>query len=203
MVSDHWKPYVSRLYALLAATSCRAKGREIPLDRGFARWQALTVSLRQRRGTVYLVGNGASASMASHTAADLAKNGALHTEVFSDLALITAVSNDLGYDQVFSHPLSVRARAGDMLVAISSSGRSSNVLRAVRVARRRRLAIVTLSAMSPDNPLRRLGAFNFFVEAARYGMAETCHAALLHHWMDLVEMPSPRRSIARPAGRIR
>jgi D-sedoheptulose 7-phosphate isomerase len=192
MASDHFQAYVLRLQALLARTSCRTQGRELPLDQGFARWQALTRSLRRRRGAIYLIGNGASASMASHLAADLAKNAAVHTEVFSDLALITAVSNDLGYEQVFSHPLSVRARAGDMLVAISSSGRSANVLEAVRLARRRRLSIVTLTAMSPDNPLRRLGAYNFFVEATTYGMAETCHAALLHHWMDLVDLGDRR-----------
>jgi D-sedoheptulose 7-phosphate isomerase len=135
--------------------------------------------------------------MASHTAADLAKNAHLHTEVFSDLALITAVSNDLGYDRVFSQPLSVRARAGDMLVAISSSGRSPNVLQAVKVAARRRLTLVTLSAMDLDNPLRRAGVLNFYVGARRYGLAETCHAALLHHWMDLVEQ-RPRQP--RPGG---
>jgi D-sedoheptulose 7-phosphate isomerase len=192
-----WMLHVAQLHALLAATSCRARGREIPIDEGFARWQRMTAVLRNRRGTIYLIGNGASASMASHTAADLAKNAHLHTEVFSDLALITAVSNDIGYDRVFSHPLSVRSRAGDMLVAISSSGRSPNVLQAVKVAARRQLTLVTLSAMGLDNPLRRAGVLNFYVGARSYGLAETCHAALLHRWMDLVERP-PRQS--RPGG---
>ncbi|MGA7744089.1 MAG: SIS domain-containing protein [Polyangia bacterium] len=195
---NHWMLHVAQLHGLLAATSCRARGREIPIDEGFARWQRLTAALRNRRGTIYLIGNGASASMASHTAADLAKNAQLHTEVFSDLALITAVSNDLGYDQVFSHPLSVRSRAGDMLVAISSSGRSPNVLRAVKMAARRRLTLVTLSAMDRDNPLRGSGALSFYVGARSYGLAETCHAALLHHWMDLVEQ-RPRQARAGSA----
>src|SRR5439155_15434224 len=108
----------------------------------------------------YLIGNGASASMASHFAADLAKNAHLHTEVFSDLALITAISNDMGYEHVFAEPLSRRARRGDMLVAISSSGRSPNVLRAVETARRLGLFVVTLSAFAPDNHLRAQGHVN-------------------------------------------
>ena len=71
--------------------------------------------------TLYLVGNGASASMASHMAADLDKNARVHTEVFTDPALITAIANDLDYTQVFSEPLRRRMSPGDMLVAISSS----------------------------------------------------------------------------------
>jgi len=188
MHGPDWLDNVSKLQALLAGISCRANRREVGPAEGFARWRQMTADLRKRRGTIYLVGNGASAAMASHTAADLAKNAHVHTEVFSDLALITAISNDIGYECVFSEPLSRRARAGDMLVAISSSGRSANVLRAVKVALRRHMAVVTLSAMGPDNPLRAAGRLNFHVSANSYGLAETCHAAILHHWMDLVEV---------------
>jgi D-sedoheptulose 7-phosphate isomerase len=149
--------------------------------------------VRDRRGTVYLVGNGASAAMASHFAADLAKNAHVHTQVFSDLSLITAISNDIGYDQVFALPLQRRAEAGDMLVAISSSGRSPNVLAAADVARTLSLTLVTLSAMDADNPLRARGALNVWIPASDYGLAETGHAALLHHWMDMMEIrPVPR-----------
>ena len=140
----------------------------------------------QPAGARGLIGNGASASMASHFAADLAKNARLHTEVFSDLSLVTAIANDMGYENVFSEPLSRRAAAGDLLVAISSSGRSPNVLRAVQVARKLKLAVVTLSGMDEQNPLRAAGDLNFFVPAKTYGLAETCHFSILHHWMDLV-----------------
>jgi D-sedoheptulose 7-phosphate isomerase len=144
--------------------------------------------LRQRLRTVYLIGNGASASMASHFAADLAKNGHLHTQVFSDLSLITAISNDLGYEHVFAEPLRRRAQPQDMLVAISSSGNSPNLLKAVDVAHEKRLTVVTLSAMQPDNALRQLGDLNVYLGAKTYGLAETAHAAVLHHWMDQVEV---------------
>ena len=126
--------------------------------------------------------------MASHLAADLAKNGKFHTEVFSDLSLITAISNDMGYDSVFAEPLRRRAKPGDMLVAISSSGCSSNILAAVDIGLERGLRVVTLSAMSPDNPLRSRGFLNAYVAAQSYGEAETCHAAILHRWMELVQV---------------
>jgi D-sedoheptulose 7-phosphate isomerase len=164
-----------------------ADGEELGAEEGYRRWSQLTLALRDARLTIYLVGNGASASMASHMSADLAKNGRLHTEVFSDLSLITAISNDMGYEHVFSEPLSRRAREDDMLVAISSSGRSPNVLAAVEIARKFKLNVVTLSAMDGDNPLRASGDLNFYIKARTYGYAESCHAAILHHWMDMVE----------------
>lgn len=191
---ERWGEHLNELHALMSHLSCRqAKKRAMGVDAAFDYWRKMTIAVRRNHGTVYLIGNGASASMASHMAADLAKNARLHTEVFSDLSLITAISNDMGYDHVFSEPLSRRARAGDMLVAISSSGRSPNVLKAVDIARRRRLMIVTLSAMDDANPLRRKGALNFYIPATTYGCAETAHAAILHHWMDLVQVACSRQ----------
>lgn len=183
-----WSEHVKRLHSLLDALSCRdSEGNPIATEECFEEWRKLTIRIREKRQAVFLVGNGASASMASHMAADLAKNARLHTEVFSDLALITAISNDMGYEHVFSEPLSRRAKAGDMLVAISSSGRSENVLSAAKVAKEMELTIVTLSAMDEDNPLRSTGTLNLYVPAKTYGYAESCHAVLLHHWMSMVE----------------
>ncbi len=161
-------------------------GRPLEHDQAFGFWTQATEAIRERAGTVYLVGNGASASMASHLSADLAKNGHLHTEVFSDLSLITAIANDLDYSEVFAVPLRRRMKPGDMLVAISSSGGSPNVLKAASAARELGGLVATLSAMRADNPLRQMGDLNFYVSAPTYGEAETCHAAILHHWMDLV-----------------
>ena len=182
-----WETHVRDIGGLLAALSCTTlEGKSLKPDEGFAAWKQAAEGCRTARRAIYLIGNGASASMASHFAADLAKNAQLHTEVFSDLSLITAIGNDMGYEHVFSEPLSRRAQEGDMLVAISSSGRSPNVLAAVAVARAHRLTVVTLSGMDGKNPLRAAGDLNFYVPATSYGYAETCHSSILHHWMDLI-----------------
>lgn len=187
MDACRWLTRVERWGAILASLSVRdGDGNDLSPDEGFERWRSDTERLRVERRTVYLIGNGASASMASHVSADLAKNGRLHTQVFSDLSLITAISNDIGYESVFAEPLRRRAEPGDMLVAISSSGRSPNVLQACQVARELGVRVVTLSAMSEDNPLRASGGLNLWVGARDYGDAETCHAAILHQWIDLI-----------------
>lgn len=188
MSQNDWGNHVGDLHNILTAVSCRLNGKEIDMEAGFEKWKTFTMNLRNDKGTIYLIGNGASASMASHLAADLAKNAHLHTEVFSDLSLITAISNDMGFDNVFAEPLRRRARTGDILVAISSSGRSQNILDAVKAANEMNMTVVTLSAMNSDNPLRKTGTINIYVSAQTYGSAETCHAAILHYWMDMVEI---------------
>ncbi len=187
MSEESWKEHVAGLSGLLNELSCRLEGEEVEPDVAFGKWHDLTVDLRDKKGAIYLIGNGASASMASHMAADLAKNAHLHTEVFSDLSLITAISNDMGYENVFVEPLRRRARAGDMLIAISSSGDSRNVLEAVALANELELTVVTLSAMGADNKLRQAGTIDFYIAAETYSFAETGHAAILHHFMDMVQ----------------
>jgi len=175
---------IEKCLQLLAAS--RGDAGNIPVDDAFGIWIDMTVHIRERKRTIFLIGNGASASMASHVAADLAKNGHVHTEVFSDLSLITAIANDLSYDEVFAEPLRRRMKSGDMLVAISSSGQSVNVLKAVEEGKKLGGLMVTLSAMKSDNSLTSKGDLNFYVPAATYGLAETCHAAILHHWIDKI-----------------
>ena len=184
-----WQQHVKSLQRLLDGLSFTYRdGTEVGQDAGFDEWVDVTLRLRERRQTVYMVGNGASASMASHFAADLAKNGRLHTQVFSDLSLITAISNDMGYDHVFAEPLRRRGQRGDLLVAISSSGRSPNILAAVDVADELEISVVTLTAKDAANPLRKRGDLNLYVAAETYGLAETAHAAALHWWMDLIQL---------------
>lgn len=189
----YWGANVSELKACLDSLSVwDDAGVAIDPDLGFSRLREATLRLRKAGNIVYFIGNGASAAMASHISADLAKNAYLHTRVFTDLALLTALANDLCYEEVFAEPLRRYLKKGDMLVAISSSGRSANIIRAAQEAGNRGGIVVTLSAMKPDNPLRTLGTYNFYVPADTYGLAETSHAAILHFWVDLmVEIAEP------------
>ena len=122
--------------------------------------------------------------MASHFAADACKNGALSAMAFNDPALLTATANDVAFDQVFALPLKRLARAGDMLIAISSSGNSANIVLALETARSMSIRAVTLTGMSEDNRARGLGDLNFYVPSRRYGWVECAHQLMLHYWLD-------------------
>lgn len=184
---DHWVKNISNLNRLLTSMSVRNDhGKEIGIDNGFALWVEMTENIRSEEKGFFFIGNGASSSMASHFATDMAKNCGLRSQVFSDSSLLTAVSNDLCFEEVFAEPLRWNMKTGDMLVAISSSGSSPNIIRAVKTAKEMAGRVVTLSAMDPENALRKEGELNFYVAGKTYGQAETAHAVVLHHWIDLV-----------------
>jgi D-sedoheptulose 7-phosphate isomerase len=151
---------------------------------GIARWVAMTRAAHDRDGTIFIIGNGGSAAMASHMAADACKNGYLRALALNDAALITATSNDVSYDEVFALPLERLSRPGDLVITISSSGNSPNIVRALEVARAAGIGSVTLSGKQPDNTSRTLGDLNFYVPLTRYGWAESAHQIILHHWFD-------------------
>lgn len=130
------------------------------------------------------IGNGGSAAIASHMAADYQKNGSLPTLVFNDLASLTCISNDMGYENVFSLPLTYHARMGDVLIAISSSGESDSIINAVELAQSHKLNVVTLSGFAPGNRLRSMGGVNFYVPSDQYGTVEIAHLAILHSLLD-------------------
>jgi len=149
-----------------------------------ATWVKMTRDTHDRGGQLYLIGNGGSAGIASHMAADACKNGHLRAMAFNDAALLTATANDLAYDEVFSLPLERIGRRGDLVIAISSSGNSPNVVRALEICRSNGLHSVTLTGMRPDNRARTLGDLNFYVALPRYGFTESAHQIILHYWFD-------------------
>ena len=183
-----WQQNISSLHGLLKSLSVLdSQGNPLDADEAFSRLTELTFRILSEDATIYYFGNGASASMASHFAADMAKTGGVRTMVFSDLSLLTAVANDLSYEDVYAEPLRWYMKREDMVVAISSSGNSPNIVRAVIQAKKLGGTVITISAMNEDNAIRKLGDLNFYVGAKTYGLAETAHAAVLHFWTDLVE----------------
>lgn len=147
---------------------------------------AMALEVKRRRGTVYFVGNGGSAAIASHMAADWLKTAGIAAQCFNDGALVTCLANDLGYEQAFSRPLSIHGRPNDMLFAISSSGKSASILEAVSIAKITDMRVVTLSGFSPDNLLREQGDVNFYVDSREYGVVEISHHAICHEILDMV-----------------
>jgi len=133
---------------------------------------------------VIFIGNGGSASIASHMAVDLWKNSRIKAVCFNDSAQLTCLSNDFGYRHVFEKPIEMFAEPGDVLVAISSSGKSENILRGVKAARRKRCRIITMSGFKKDNPLRKTGDLNYYVPSDSYGFVEIAHGAICHLFAD-------------------
>src|ERR1700742_3885562 len=181
VVSDHrafLHDYVGRLHRAVAVDD--AVFDQISATR------AIWLRTRARAGRVIFIGNGGSAGIASHLAIDLSKNAGLPALCFNDASLITCLANDYGFEEWMSHAVRLNARPEDCLVAISSSGRSKNIINAVAKAREIGLAVITLSGMTADNPLRTLGDINYWADSRSYNIVETAHQFWMMAVIDLI-----------------
>lgn len=140
--------------------------------------------LHARGDKVMFIGNGGSAAIASHMSEDFSKAAGIRALSFNDAPTLTCLGNDFGYEHVFEKQIEWFARKGDMLVAVSSSGRSPNILKAVEAAQKVRTEIITLSGFDPRNPLRAAGDLNFYLPSHQYGFVEAGHLALLSAVVD-------------------
>jgi D-sedoheptulose 7-phosphate isomerase len=148
---------------------------------------ARLVDVRTTAGNkLMFIGNGASAAISSHQATDFWKAGGMRAIAFNDASLLTCISNDFGYRHVFEKPIEMFGEKGDVLVAISSSGQSENILRGVEAGISKGIEILTLSGFASDNPLRKMGTFNFYVSSKKYGHVEVVHHAICHCILDTI-----------------
>lgn len=180
--------YLQCLLSCIQSIKCDIAGDEKTYDEAIAYLEEMIVKLRGK-GKLFLIGNGGSAGISMHMATDFLKNGRVRTHSMHDPATLTCLANDYGYDNVFSKQLEMAADAGDVLVAISSSGRSENILKAVRVAKKKGCKVVTFSGFESNNPLRIMGDVNIYVPCKSYGIVESIHQLILQQIVDeLMEM---------------
>jgi D-sedoheptulose 7-phosphate isomerase len=185
-VQDRLRDYFGTLSRLiLAAEATDSLGRPIELERAFGKVQEAAHAAHDAGKKLMFVGNGGSAGLASHLAIDFSKNGGLRALAFNDASALTCLGNDYGYQHVFAKQIEFHAQPGDLLIAISSSGRSPNILAAVAAARTLQVGVVTFSGFEPDNDLRRAGDVNFYVGSSEYGLVEVAHLSLCHAILDL------------------
>jgi len=171
---------------LLGTVVTRRDGTVVPQSDALEEWVRLCKTVRDERGgLLWFIGNGASATISEHMSLDAMKAGRFKTGSCSETSYLTAICNDVSADDLFAFKLDRQFSDTDMLITTSSSGNSPNVIKAIEVCRAKGGICVTLSAMQPENKSRQLGDLNFFVPANTYGLAEVCHAAIMHCWLDL------------------
>jgi D-sedoheptulose 7-phosphate isomerase len=186
-MQDWIKDYFNTLYHLQLNTKVtNSYGHDISLSEGFKTYIQYVKATRIHHSKIMFIGNGGSASIASHMAIDYSKNGQLPASAFSDASALTCLSNDYGYEYVFAKQIEFHARKSDVLIAISSSGKSINILNAVAAAKQLGCKIITFSGFDATNPLAQLGDINFYVNSSEYGFVEVAHLSLCHSLLDYI-----------------
>ena len=136
--------------------------------------------------TLFVCGNGGSASISNHLACDHGKLLATDTDLLprvqslaANVEVITAIANDISYDEVFVHQLKLQAGKGDVVMTVSSSGDSENVVRAASWARDNGVEVISLTGFEGGRTAK-LASVNLHVTADNYGIIEDVHQSLMH-----------------------
>ncbi len=145
----------------------------------------IIVNTSKNNGTVYIVGNGGSASIASHVSVDFTKTTNIISKTFNDSNLITCFANDFGYENWVKEAVKSYCNNNDTLILISSSGQSLNIINAARYCKESNISLVTLSGFKSDNPLSKIGNENIYINSNSYNFVEMSHHIILVSIVDI------------------
>lgn len=135
--------------------------------------------IKNKKRKVILVGNGGSAAMASHVSVDLTKICKIRAVNFNEADLLTCFANDYGYENWVQKALSFYADKGDLLICISSSGQSKNIINGAKFAIKIGCKVVTLTGFDKKNKVRKIGHINLWLNSKNYNLVEMTH----HIWL--------------------
>ena len=144
------------------------------------------VRCKKRKKKVAIFGNGGSAAISSHFSVDLTKVGKIRCVNFNEADLITCFSNDYGYERWIEKAIDFYADHKDIVVLISSSGRSKNMINACKAAKRKRIKVISFTGHSRNNPLSKKGNLNLWVNSKAYNFVENTHQIWLLAICDLI-----------------
>ena len=148
-----------------------------------------SVKLIQRsiynKSKIYIVGNGGSASIASHVSVDFAKVARVPSFTFNNSNLITCFANDYGYENWVVEAIKAYTNFNDLIILISSSGTSKNIVNAAQYCKDNNIDLITLSGFTKDNHLSTLGNVNFHIESTEYNYIEMSHHIILLALVDI------------------
>jgi D-sedoheptulose 7-phosphate isomerase len=147
----------------------------------------LLIEVTSNNKKILIFGNGGSASIASHFSVDITKNAGIRCINFNNASLITCLANDFGFEHWVQKAVELYGDEGDLLIVISSSGQSENMLNGVKAARNTNFkSVVTLSGFAKDNPLSQLGDINLWLDSRAYNFVESVHQIWLLTIVDLI-----------------
>ena len=135
---------------------------------------------KSKKNKVLIFGNGGSAAISSHVSVDLTKNAGVEAMNYNESDLITCFANDFGYEHWIDKAVNYYAKKDDILILISVSGSSPNVVNAAKNAKKNGIKhVITLTGKNKNNPLKKIGDTNIFINSKSYNMVENAHQVIL------------------------
>ena len=181
-----FKEHVRLFHETVLNTVCLdGHGKEVDLDLSIRNLRKYILKAKNDGHNVFIIGNGGSASIASHAVVDFVNAVKVRALSLQNQSVLTCLSNDYGYDDVYATQLEIFFNEHDLLIAISSSGNSDNIVNAAKIAKDKGGTVVTLSGFSANNPLRLIGDLNYWINCNDYGGVEVAHQLLMHYFTDM------------------
>jgi len=169
MKNHYIKKYLSKFYKILIDYN----------HKDFLKVAELLKKTKINKGKVILVGNGGSAAMASHVSVDLTKMCRIRAVNFNEADLLTCFANDYGYENWVQKALSFYADKKDLLIFISSSGESKNIINGANFAKKIGCKVITLTGFKKTNKVKKIGHINLWLDSKNYNFIEMTH----HTWL--------------------
>lgn len=144
------------------------------------------LNVRNSNNKIILAGNGASTTIASHGALDIMNQLGVKCYCANDPNQIMAFSNDFGYEKSIERYIRLTGDENDLVILISSSGESKNILNAVKASKEKKIKVITFSGFKSSNSLRKIGDINFWVDSKNYNIVEAVHNTWLVTLCDLI-----------------
>ena len=141
-------------------------------------------TIKQNKG-IFIIGNGGSASIASHVSVDFAKVARVRSSTFNNANLITCFANDYKYENWVTEAIKAYCDRKDLIILISSSGTSKNIVNAAKYCKKNKINLITLSGFNKNNPLSKLGSINFYINSTNYNFIEMSHHIILVSIVDI------------------
>jgi D-sedoheptulose 7-phosphate isomerase len=144
------------------------------------------IKTHEKNGKIIVVGNGGSAAIASHVSVDLTKSANIKSITFNESSLLTCFSNDFGYEHWVEKAIDIYAEEKDLIILISSSGNSKNIINGAKKAVSRKIPLITLSGFESKNELKQLGNINLWLDSKVYNIIENVHQVWLLSVIDFI-----------------
>ena len=142
----------------------------------------ITINIKKNNNKILIFGNGGSAAIASHFSVDMTKIGKIRTVNFNESDLLTCFSNDYGYENWVKKCIEFYSDDGDLIILISSSGESKNMINAAKFCNKKKLKLVTFTGFKKSNKLKKYGNLNFWTKSSIYNHIENIH----QYWLLLL-----------------
>ena len=173
---DFFKKYFNNLKNLIG---------EIKINE-LEKYFKLFVKVKNNKGKIMIFGNGAGASIASHAATDFTKNAKVPAMSFDSSTYLTCLSNDYGYDQVVLKAISHFYKKDDLIILLSASGNSLNMINAAKYCNKNSIQYLSISGFSKKNKLNKISKNKIWIDSVSWNLVEIVQLSILLSYVDRI-----------------